>query len=369
LAEFPNRIVIDTTEAFLSTLGLRGDKLFDGSWGYDGAMRYSEVRDTATDTFVSNDRFNLILNAADPIFDPGSPEYIGTTVPYNPFGDYRVPISTNQAGINFATVHPNDLNVSKLTTADFTLYTTSLFTLPAGGVGFAVGGQFRRETIQAQPDQLELEGDIIGQGTTVLTHAGRKSFAIYGETNIPIFSPANSRVGLYSLEIAASARFEDYRNNDTNILVPKLGLRWQPWDETLTVRSTWGERFREPSLFELYAAPVQGFQLLTDPITGITDETPVRINTNSKLEPEDSRNFTAGIVYSPRFVPGLTITVDLFDIERHDVIAPPDPADVLRREVRGRLLRGRGSLSRYHRRAHSNRRSLREQWRRNRARS
>ncbi len=354
LAEFPNRIIEDTTEAFLATLGIRGEKLFDGSWGYDGALRYSEVRDTATGTFVSSSRFNRILNAADPIFDPASSEYIGTTIPYNPFGDYRVPIPTNTAGINFATVHPKDINISKLTTADFTLYTTSLFSLPAGGVGFAVGAQFRREHIGQQPDQLELEGDIIGSGAAIATNAGRKSFGIYGETNIPIFSPMNSRPWFHALELTASGRFEDYRNNDTNIVVPKLGLRWQPWDETLTIRSTWGEGFREPSLFELYFSPSFGFLPTTDPLptslggppTPVGDEsrfepeTPVTINSNPNLQPEDSRNFTAGVVYSPKLLPGLTMTVDLFDIERHDVVGQPDPNDVLKRELHGRLLPG-----------------------------
>jgi iron complex outermembrane receptor protein len=340
LAEFPNRIIEDTTDALLSTLGVRGEKLFDGSWGYDGALRYSEVRDTSTGTFVSSSRFNRILNAADPIFDPVSPEYIGTTVPYNPFGDYRVPIPSNRAGIEFATVHPKDINTSKLATVDFTLYTTSLVKLPAGGVGFAVGGQFRRESIAEEPDQLNVEGDVIGTVVTPEVHAGRKSYGTYAETNIPIFSPTNSYPGFYALELTASGRFEDYRNNNTNIVVPKLGLRWEPWDETLTIRSTWGEGFREPSLFELYAAPVLLTQVVTDPLTGNTDETTIRINSNPDLEPEDSRNFTAGVVYSPRFVPGLTLTVDLFDIERHDVVRAPDVEDVLAREAHGRLFPG-----------------------------
>ena len=81
LAEFPNRILVNTTEAFLSTVGLRGDKLFDGFWGYDGALRYSQVRDTATGTLVSTTLLNRILNAADPIFDPTSSQFIGTTIP------------------------------------------------------------------------------------------------------------------------------------------------------------------------------------------------------------------------------------------------------------------------------------------------
>ena len=29
-------------------------------------------------------------------------------------------------------------------------------------------------------------------------------------------------------------------------------MRWQPFDEQLTIRSTWGEGFLEPSLVELY---------------------------------------------------------------------------------------------------------------------
>src|SRR5262249_26504783 len=55
---------------------------------------------------------------------------------------------------------------------------------------------------------------------------------------------------------------------------------------------------------------------------------------------EDSRNFSAGLVYSPRFVPGLTLTVDLFDIERHNVVGTPDPTDVLTREAEGKLFPG-----------------------------
>ena len=33
--EFGNRLFDNTTDNFLATLGLKGDKLFDGTWGYD----------------------------------------------------------------------------------------------------------------------------------------------------------------------------------------------------------------------------------------------------------------------------------------------------------------------------------------------
>ena len=70
LAEFGNRLFDNETNAWLSTIGIKGDKLFDGSWGYDTGFRYSQIKNIQTGTQVSASRFNRILNQADPIFDP-----------------------------------------------------------------------------------------------------------------------------------------------------------------------------------------------------------------------------------------------------------------------------------------------------------
>src|SRR5205085_5756684 len=136
----------------------------------------------------------------DPIFDPGSSQFIGTTTPYNPFGDYRRPIASNFLPIDFASINAKSLEISKLTTLDLNVYTTSLFKLPAGGVGLAFGGQFRREALTQKPDQLLLEGDVVGLiGGGTATSAGRKSFGIYGETIIPIFGPEMAFPGVHLL--------------------------------------------------------------------------------------------------------------------------------------------------------------------------
>ena len=71
LLEFGNRLFDNTTDSFLVTLGARGDKLFDGTWGYDFGFRYSQVKATEHDTLVSTSRFNQILNQNDPIFQAG----------------------------------------------------------------------------------------------------------------------------------------------------------------------------------------------------------------------------------------------------------------------------------------------------------
>ena len=47
LLEFGNRLFDNVTDSFLVTLGARGDKLFDGTWGYDFGFRYSQVKATS----------------------------------------------------------------------------------------------------------------------------------------------------------------------------------------------------------------------------------------------------------------------------------------------------------------------------------
>jgi iron complex outermembrane recepter protein len=351
LIEFGNRLFDNESDAWLTTLGVKGDKLFDGNWGYDAGFRYSQIKNTSNGTLVSTSRFNRILNANDTIFQPGSPDFIGTTIPFNPFGSYRgSPIPSNDATVNFATVHPKDIDTSKLTELDLNIYTIDLFDLPAGGVGLAVGAQFRRENITQSPDQLNLDGDIIGSSKEAITHAGRKDYAIYAETNVPIFSPSMGIPGFHSLELTGSGRFEEFLNNSTNVLVPKVGLRWQPFDEQLTIRSTWGEGFREPSLFELYASPtfaLTGTRSKTTtqfPVAVTEPETATTFASNPNLQPEDSRAWTGGFVYTPKWIPpqygSLTLSLDLWDIERTGTVVTPSSQEVVNRFYRNALLPG-----------------------------
>jgi iron complex outermembrane recepter protein len=346
LAEFGNRLFDNETDAWLSTVGIRGDKLFDGTWGYDAAFRYSQLKNTVTGTQVSASRFNRILNQADPIFDPTSPQFIGTTVAFNPFGDFRVPIPSNEATVEFARVHPKDLDTSKLATLDANIYTTALFNLPAGGVGLAFGGQFRRESLKEEPDMLNVEGDIVGNSPVPTAVGGRKSYAFYAETRIPIFSPANAIPGFRSLEFTAAGRFEEFLNNDTNVLVPKVGMRWQPFDEQLTLRATWGEGFRQPSLEELFGSPVSTLQVTHDPLKGglLESETNTLITSNPNLQPEDSRSFSGGFVYTPKYVPGLNLSVDFWDIERTGVVTTPLAQQVLDGNAPGIVERDAGGF-------------------------
>jgi iron complex outermembrane receptor protein len=65
----------------------------------------------------------------------------------------------------------------------------------------------------------------------------------------------------------------------------------------------------------LFGIPIQGVAGVFDPVKKDFFEVPFITRSNPNLQPEDSRSFTAGIVYTPKFGTGLTLTIDLYDIE------------------------------------------------------
>jgi len=353
--DFGNRLIDNENIAERFTVGVKGDKLFNGTWGYDGAFMYSQIQNIAKAQLVSAPRFEQIMNAADPIFDPTSSVFIGQTVPYNPFVDTQhVVFPTNLPLIEYAIARTRDLFTMKLATLDMNVYTTDLFDLPAGGVGLAFGGVFSRESYTIDPDDQDRLGTVAGGAVIGKVKAGRKEWSVYAETLVPIFSPKFNIPGFYSLEFSAGVRFEDWLNNDTNAAVPKVGVRWQPFDEQLTLRSTWGEGFLEPSMVQLYGprrfvlGPLGGntcapgangfistpcdpsnpsFQSVTNP------ETTIENLPNRNLHPEHDRSWTGGVVYTPKWIPSkygtLTLTVDFWDVERSGVAMFLSPSSIL----------------------------------------
>ncbi len=343
--DFGNRFVDNENIAERFTAGARGDKLFNGTWGYDGAFMYSQVDQISRLQGINPLRFDRILNAADPLFDPTSSEFIGQTIPFNPMVDSQhVTFPSNLPLIDFARLNSRDIFTSKLATLDLNIYTTDLFDLPGGSVGLAFGGVFSRESYRIDPDDQDRLGentDASSFGPIKAIKAGRKSWGIYAETLIPVFSPKWHIPGFYSLEFSAGVRYDEWLNNDTNAAVPKVGVRWQPFDESLTLRSTWGEGFLEPSMIQLYGprrllvepahfvgcAPVAIFGPCgsdSNPVQDVANpQTTIEQVPNRKLNPEHDRNWTGGLVYTPKWIPPkygqLTLTVDFWDVERTGV--------------------------------------------------
>src|SRR5205814_533979 len=82
----------------------------------------------------------------------------------------------------------------------------------------------------------------------------------------PATGPTWNFPGAYSLELGYAEREEWYSDfGDTQR--PKFDVRWQPIDQSLTLRAAYIEAFHAPSLFELFGGRSQTFPIISDPFT------------------------------------------------------------------------------------------------------
>lgn len=223
---------------------------------------------------------------------------------------------------------------STLTTYDVRLV-GEMFELPAGPVGFAVGAEYRTETLKQTADRGSQTLTFTWDSATTLDpfNSGRNIWASFAEVRIPIFGGDNKQSFANLLELTVAARKEKYSDTD-DPFVPKFSLRWLPVDDQFAVRATYSESFAAPTLFNLFGPGGVGFTSSLNlarfgggaPITGQAN---ARSGSNSALLPSNSENFTFGFVWSPKAVKGLAVTVDYFDITQTDLVSTIGSATIL----------------------------------------
>ncbi len=210
--------------------------------------------------------------------------------------------------------------------------TGSFFTLPAGPVSVAVGGQWRDERFRDKRTQVQL----LNQGAPVpMARGTRRVSAAYVETSIPLTSAAQGIPGLHALELNAAGRVESFSDAGVDeTVVPKVGLRWQPIPEQITVRASWGRGFRAPALAELYLPQSVGVSFnLPDtkrvgrPGSNVNDTASGQRQTvsggNRLLAPEKSESTNFGVLFSPKFLKGFSVSVDFYSVEVTNRIGQP----------------------------------------------
>lgn len=342
LAEFGNRIYRDTNDALNTTLGIRSDA-FLGNWNLDASLNYSSIVNTTRNTLVSISRFNRLNNANDPIFDPTSSEYIGTTTPYNPFGYYRNPIPNNELIAPYAQVELKDRNESLLYGSQVLASNSDLFRINENPVGLAVGFEYRWEELHQSPDSAGSTGDVIGSSTANITDADREIGSLYFEMNMPIVLPENDAGWAHSFTVNVAGRYEDFLTQNDSIFVPKASARYLPFDDSFAIRANWGEGYRQPSLYELYA---QGLTYtltpVTNPLTDVNEpEQDASIASNRRLAAEESTNTSFGFIWTPnsleRDSSAATFSLDFWSIERTGNVTV-DHQDVVNRYFAGEEL-------------------------------
>jgi len=247
--------------------------------------------------------------------------------------------------------------ISETTTKSyFANLTGTLFSLPAGDVGVAVGYEYRNESGSFSPDALAQTG-ISTDLAAGPTAGGYSLDEMYAEINVPLLADLP---GARELSISAATRYSDYSTfGDT--VNSKFGFKWKPLDQLL-VRGTWSEGFRAPTVADLYGGISQTFENYTDPCDtlfgavrgsaqcladvpanfrqkgqggepaeGPGEATPVPFisGANPDLTPETSESKTLGFVWSPTFAENLNLSLDWWQIRIENTIVGDTPTDML----------------------------------------
>ena len=328
---------------FRIVLGLRGD--LGKNWNYDGYMQYGsvEVANRQSGNFETT-RINQSLNViagpgGTPICNPaGNPD--PGCVPLNIFSAATI----SPAAINF-------LSINSFNSANTTERVVSLaFTGKLGdyglksawaseGVGVAFGAEYRREHLDVTTDFLASNNLVNGNGGAAPPVSG--SFDVYelfGEARLPLISDMPFAKDV-SLELGY--RFSDYSSvGDTNTY--KVAGEWEVVDG-LRLRGGYNRAVRAPNVVELFSPQNVVLDGTNDPCAGLTASNPLvatcanlfhlttaqvlaieknpanqyngQTGGNPNLKPEISDTYTAGVVWQPSFAPGLSLSVDYFDIK------------------------------------------------------
>jgi len=248
--------------------------------------------------------------------------------------------------------------VSKTTsfTADLS---GSIVTLPAGDLGFAIGVEHRKEEGRYVPDAFAQSGEYTGLASTT-TNGEYSLDEVYLELNVPVLA---DMAFAKELTVNVASRYSDYSNfgDTTN---SKFGITWRPTDDLL-VRGTYAEGFRAPTIDNMYGGTGSSFEKYIDPC-GVGAPGSVNGNaacnaagvplgyvqlgqglvpcstypcatpdqfingSNPNLKPETSKSKTAGLVWSPRWVQGLDISLDWYNYQIKDMIIQDSVDRILR---------------------------------------
>ena len=249
---------------------------------------------------------------------------------YNPFARVQAPgVIEGLVGTGYQNY------VSRLFSFDARV-TGDLLDLPAGPVQLGLSLETRRETLSMVNDRNDRNALWLGGTAQNPFSADQSVDGLGAELRIPVFSPAQSIPLAKSLEVTLAARKELY-NSTTDPLVPKYSLRWMPFNDELVVRATYGESFTAPPLFNLFGPSNAGFSNNYDirrydangnPIllpsgaqaTTGTRQSRARGGSNPNLVPSESRNWTAGVVWSPRSLKGFSLALDWFSMDERDLV-------------------------------------------------
>lgn len=343
--------------------GIRGDFSFLEGWKYDLSAQYSKSDAMYMFPSFITSRVKAASAVAAPVAgvpsslivtNPAGQKYTCVENNLNPTNASCVPIpvldSKTIAGIypdNFKSYIFQDVPSNTLY-SEFTLIGSmngKVLTLPAGDVKGAIGFEYRDASINDQPNELSVKGDLYNLTSATPTVGEDSVIEAFAELNIPVFKELPF---IRKLDVELAGRFTEYKSygGDTTY---KAGILYEPFS-FLTLRASQGTSYRAPALFEQFLGATSGFSSsANDPCNnwdapnvnpnraanckslglppgwgvGSGNNQSIKVITAGgaaqNLSAETSENSTIGFVFQPKFLSkaifgDLAIAIDKFDI-------------------------------------------------------
>ena len=353
-------------DVWRGVLGLRGNF---GAWDYDTGFLYSQANTTdLTKNRVSSSLIQDAINRTD-------------ATAYNPFNGGCFPDEPG-TGANNNDCTPNPESVldsaridvfrkgeTTLALWDFKVSNSNVIELPAGGIGIAAGVEFRRETFEDDRDP-RLDGtitftnavngdffgsDVVGSSPSPDTSGNREVYSAFAEALVPLVSEDMEIPLVHSLELQLATRFEDF-SDSSSAFVPRAALAWRPFGDLL-LRGAWSEGFRAPNLIQINDegttrsnSVLRAVECVAEIIAGDEDDVPdcgtqgtIDFRSGARnLEPEETESINLGAVFSPSFIPGLTLTADYWRVKQDGIIGIFGNGNALLLDL---VLRSQGSFN------------------------
>ena len=274
---------------------------------------------------------------------------VAACVPLNPFGSGSI----SQASRNY--VVQDTTSRGKITQLDITGFVSGdlsqLFELPGGPIGFAVGGEYRRETNFFREDPLVEAGYTFYNAIAAFTPPAFVVKEAFGELRLPILKDLPFAA---DLTLTGSGRYSDYKGSAGSVGTYTFGGTYAPIRD-IVFRGSYARAVRAPNLSELYSPQSQNFATVADPCSssnlalgtqyraancaaaGIPTTYDFRYSSslaivsggNPDLDVEKSNSYTGGILLQPQAIRGLSLSVDYYKIVVNNVITSVSAQGIL----------------------------------------
>jgi iron complex outermembrane recepter protein len=345
-----SRSNVNERDTWRVAAGLRGTVLND--WNWEASYVYGRLRDFTSSQDIDNNRYRNALDAVQladgSIVCRSEAARAEGCVPINLFGFGTA--SPEASAYVRAVVPKSEDIVNEQQVVSASIANSNLFTLPAGGVGIAIGAEYRKESSIDDLDILTNTGG--NSGNQIPDTVGSFDvWEVYAETNVPLLSDTFVNY----LGVTGAVRYSDYSQPQVGgVLSWNVGAELEPFDG-LRFRGVYARANRAPNISEFASAPSETFAGVNDPCNGVTATrnqaldaacrtipgiaaaiaangtfayTPADlqgingfIGGNPNLSEESAETITLGAVFQPRnLLRGFSMTVDYFDIKVKDAI-------------------------------------------------